>query len=50
MEPLTIGNPLWVSGDTRRCPECGREINWLDIVTSALTRTHNPHMLARISL
>lgn len=50
MEANTIGNPLWVSGDTRFCPGCGREINWLDIVTSALSQTHNRQMLARIIL
>jgi hypothetical protein len=50
MEPRTIGAPLWVSGDTRNCPKCGREINWLDIVGSALTKQHGKELLVRVML
>jgi hypothetical protein len=46
----TIGAPLWVSGDTRHCPECDRETNWLDIVSSALSDVHNRRMLAQVIL
>lgn len=44
----TIGAPLWVSGDTRHCPRCGRENNWLDIVSSALERAHERAMIVRV--
>lgn len=44
----TIGAPLWVSGDTRQCPKCGRETNWLDIVGSALGGVHERAMLVRV--
>lgn len=50
MEPKTIGAPLWVSGDTKCCPNCGRETNWLDIVSSALTQVHQKEMLAKVIL
>lgn len=50
MDPHTIGAPLWVSGDTRRCPTCDRETNWLDIVSSALSRVHDRKMLAEVIL
>lgn len=50
MEPKTIGAPLWVSGDTRSCPNCGRETNWLDIVASALTQVHGKDLLIRVIL
>lgn len=50
MEPHTIGAPLWVSGDTQRCPGCGRETNWLDIITSALSKTHRKEMIANVIL
>lgn len=50
MEPNTIGAPLWVSGDTKRCPKCKREINWLDIVSSGLEKVHNKEMIARVIL
>jgi hypothetical protein len=50
MEPHTIGAPLWVSGDTRQCPKCGRETNWLDIVSSALSDVHRKEMIARVIL
>ena len=44
----TIGAPLWVSGDTRHCPRCSRETNWLDIVSSALDRAHERAMIVRV--
>ena len=50
MEPRSIGAPLWVSGDTRHCPECDRETNWLDIVSSALSDVHSQRMLAQVIL
>ena len=50
MDPKTIGAPLWVSGDTRNCPQCGRETNWLDIVASALTQVHRKEMLVKVIL
>ncbi|MFE9017909.1 hypothetical protein ACFYNL_04900 [Streptomyces sp. NPDC007808] len=50
MESGTIGAPLWVSGDSRACGSCGREPSWLDIVSSALTRTHDPAMIAEVIL
>jgi len=46
----SIGAPLWVSGDTRRCPQCSRETNWLDIVSSALTRMHQKALLVEVIL
>lgn len=48
MEPKTIGAPLWVSGDTRRCKKCDRETNWLDIVSSGLSRAHNKELLLKV--
>lgn len=50
MPANTIGAPLWVSGDTRNCPKCGRETNWLDIVSSALTDVHSARMIATVIL
>lgn len=50
MEPKTIGAPLWVSGDTRHCPKCGRETNWLDIVASALSQVHRKELLVKVIL
>ncbi len=50
MPAKTIGAPLWVSGDTRNCPKCGREPNWLDIVSSALSSVHERQMIARVIL
>ena len=50
MEPNTVGAPLWVSGDTRKCTGCGRETNWLDIVASALKQTHKRELIAKIIL
>ena len=46
----SIGAPLWVSGDTRQCPKCSRETNWLDIVSSALARTHQKALLVDVIL
>lgn len=46
----SIGAPLWVSGDTRNCPKCGRETNWLDIVSSAVTKTHQKSLLVEVIL
>ena len=50
MEPKTIGAPLWVSGDTKCCPNCGRETNWLDIVASALQQVHRKELLVKVIL
>jgi hypothetical protein len=50
MPPKTIGAPLWVSGDTRHCPKCARETNWLDIISSALARVHAKELLVRVIL
>jgi hypothetical protein len=46
----SIGAPLWVSGDTRHCPKCDRETNWLDIVSSALSKTHQRALLVEVIL
>ena len=46
----TIGAPLWVSGDTRHCKKCGRETNWLDIVSSALAKVHGKDLLIKVIL
>jgi len=50
MPTQTIGAPLWVSGDRKRCPKCERETNWLDIVSSALDRVHGGEMIAQVIL
>ena len=50
MLPKTIGAPLWVSGDTRHRPKCGRETNWLDIISSALAQMHAKELLVRVIL
>ena len=50
MPPGTIGAPLGVPGDRKRCPQCRREVNWLDIVSSALQQVHNGAMIARVIL
>lgn len=50
MPPKTIGAPLWVSGDTRHCHKCGRETNWLDIISSALAQVHAKELLVRVIL
>jgi hypothetical protein len=46
----TIGAPLWVSGDRKRCVKCGRVVNWLDIVSSALDQVHDRTTIARVIL
>jgi hypothetical protein len=46
----SIGGPLWVSGDRRNCPKGGRETNWLDIVSSAVTKTHQKALLVEVIL
>jgi hypothetical protein len=50
MDANTIGAPLWVSGDTQNCRKCGRETNWLDIVSSALAQTHQKELLIKVIL
>ena len=50
MPPNTIGAPLWLSGDRKRCAKCKRETSWLDIVSSALSQTHGKEMIARVIL
>jgi hypothetical protein len=50
MPPKTIGVPLWVSGDRKHCPNCDRQTNWLDIVSSALDQVHSREMIARVIL
>ncbi|MCC9074417.1 hypothetical protein LNQ49_22750 [Flavobacterium sp. F-65] len=50
MPDKTIGAPLWVSGDTKKCPKCRREINWLDIVSSAVGSIHAKEMIAQVIL
>jgi hypothetical protein len=50
MPAETIGAPLWVSGDRKHCPKCRREVNWLDIVASALDQIHSREMIARVIL
>ena len=50
MPPKTIGAPLWVSGDRKHCPNCDRQTNWLDIVSSALEHVHSREMIARVIL
>jgi hypothetical protein len=50
MEPETIGAPLWVSTDEKDCPRCGRQVSWLDIVSSSLERVHDPQMVAQVIL
>lgn len=46
----SIGAPLWVSGDSRHCTKCGRETNWLDIVSSALAKKHQKSLLVQVIL
>lgn len=46
----TIGAPLWVSGDRKTCKKCRRQVNWLDIVSSALKGVHNVKMVAQVIL
>lgn len=50
MPEHTIRAPLWVSGDVRSCQKCDREVNWLDIVSSALERVHDGKMIASVIL
>lgn len=50
LEPRTIGAPLWVSGDSRHCPSCNREVSWLDIVSSAVRGVHEPGLIASVIL
>ena len=50
IRPGTIGAPLWVSGDRKRCPSCDRETNWLDIVSSGLGQAHKSTMIVRVIL
>lgn len=50
MPDKTIGAPLWVSGDNKKCPKCRREINWLDIVSSAVDSIHAKEMIAQVIL
>ncbi len=46
----TIGAPLWVSGDRRDCPSCGRQVSWLDIVASALQGIHDRALISKVIL
>jgi len=50
MKPNTIGAPLWLSGDSKRCRKCERETSWLDIVSSALKKVHGKEMIAEVIL
>ncbi len=50
MSAGTIGAPLWASGDRKTCTGCRRQVNWLDIVASALERVHGADMIARVIL
>jgi hypothetical protein len=50
MPANTIGAPLWVSGDKKTCTKCKREINWLDIVSSAAASVHSAKMIAEVIL
>ncbi|HSI78927.1 MAG TPA: hypothetical protein VK957_23735 [Lunatimonas sp.] len=46
----TIGAPLWVSGDRKKCTKCKRQVNWLDIVASAAASKHSLKMIAEVIL
>jgi hypothetical protein len=50
MKPNTIGAPLWLSGDSKRCHKCQRETSWLDIVSSALKKVHGKERIAQVML
>ncbi|MFI0429206.1 hypothetical protein [Mariniflexile sp. HMF6888] len=50
MPTKTIGAPLWVSGDRKTCVKCKREVNWLDIVSSAASSIHSASMIAQVIL
>ena len=49
MDPKTIGAPR-VSGDSRNCPDCGRETNWLDIISLGLASVHDRKIIAKVIL
>lgn len=46
----SIGAPLWVSGDEKQCPNCKRDINWLDIASSGLKHRHSRRRIAEVIL
>ena len=46
----SIGAPLWLSGDTEHCTNCGRLTTWLDIVSSALTEVHRRGLIVSVIL
>lgn len=50
MEPRTIGAPLWVSADSKECPNCQRTVSWLDIVSSAVGSIHSARLIAEVML
>ena len=50
MRTGTIGAPLWLSGDRKRCKNCRRETSWLDIVSSSLKKIHGKEMIAQVIL
>lgn len=50
LKPRTIGAPLWVSGDSRHCPKCKREVSWLDIVSSAVAAVHEAGLIVAVIL
>jgi hypothetical protein len=50
MPERTIGAPLWVSGDKKTCAKCKREVNWLDIVSSAAGSVHSARLIAQVIL
>lgn len=50
MKSGTIGAPLWLSGDRKRCRNCKRETSWLDIVSSSLKKVHGKEMIAEVIL
>jgi hypothetical protein len=50
IDQAAIGAPLWLSGDERHCPKCGRKTSWLDIVSSALKEVHRKALIVRVVL
>ena len=50
MKSGTIGAPLWLSGNRKRCRNCKRETSWLDIVSSSLKKVHGKEMIAEVIL
>ena len=46
----SVGAPLWVSGDSRKCEGCGRQPSWLDIVASGLESRHGRGLIAQVIL